>query len=79
LCRKGRTISKRAASVGIVGVFLVVAYAGLGALQILVLNPLAAAPGLTLGEIHAVVTTRAGRHCCTARAPSPLRVSSSCR
>lgn len=37
----------------IAGVTLVAAYATLGALQVLILNPLAAAPGLSLAQIHA--------------------------
>ncbi|KQM81574.1 hypothetical protein ASE68_16405 [Agromyces sp. Leaf222] len=37
------------------GILATAAYAGLGALQILVLNPLAAAPGLALDEIHATL------------------------
>jgi len=36
-----------------IGTLLVTAYAGLAALQILVLNPLAAAPGKELDQIHA--------------------------
>jgi hypothetical protein len=36
-----------------VGTLLVIAYAGLALVQILVLNPLAAAPGKMLDEIHA--------------------------
>lgn len=39
--------------VSIAGVIAVTAYAALAAVQILVLNPLAAAPGLTLDEIRA--------------------------
>lgn len=38
--------------VAIVGTVLVVAYAALAAVQILILNPLAAAPGRTLAQIH---------------------------
>lgn len=38
---------------GIIGLVVVVGYAVVGALQILVWNPLAAVPGATLGEIHA--------------------------
>ncbi|QNA93729.1 MULTISPECIES: hypothetical protein [unclassified Microbacterium] len=38
--------------ISIVGVLAVVAYATLAAVQILVLNPLAAAPGLTLAQIR---------------------------
>lgn len=51
----GRALSKPAVFYAIAGILLVAAYAGLGALQILVLNPLAAAPGLTLDEIHAAL------------------------
>lgn len=40
-------------TVAIVGTLAVIAFATLAALQILVLNPLAAAPGRTLPEIHA--------------------------
>ncbi|WEK61078.1 MAG: hypothetical protein P0Y60_17515 [Candidatus Microbacterium colombiense] len=39
--------------ISIAGVVAVIAYAALAAAQILVLNPLAAAPGLTLDQIHA--------------------------
>lgn len=39
--------------VALLGTLAVAAYATLAALQILVLNPLAAAPGRSLGEIHA--------------------------
>lgn len=39
----------------VIGFVLVAAYAALGALQILVLNPVAAAPGLTLVEIQAAL------------------------
>lgn len=42
-----------AIGVAVVGTVLVVAYALLAGAQILVLNPLAAAPGRTLEEIHA--------------------------
>ncbi|MDQ2661852.1 MAG: hypothetical protein M3Y52_08260 [Actinomycetota bacterium] len=54
----GRATSKLKPAVltAIAGVMLVAAYASLGALQILVLNPLAAAPGLTLARIHAELT-----------------------
>ncbi|MFS2242360.1 hypothetical protein [Microbacterium sp. OR16] len=41
------------AQVAVIGVTTVTAYAGLAALQILVLNPLAAAPGSSLGAIYA--------------------------
>lgn len=39
-------------AVSILGLVTVLAYAALGALQILVLNPLAAVPGRSLPEIH---------------------------
>ena len=42
--------------ISIAGVLAVAAYAALAAVQILVLNPLAAAPGLTLDEIRAEMT-----------------------
>ncbi|PKQ36133.1 MAG: hypothetical protein CVT61_02565 [Actinobacteria bacterium HGW-Actinobacteria-11] len=45
-------IQRRTLWISIVGVLAVLAYAVLAALQILVLNPLAAAPGLTLDEIR---------------------------
>jgi hypothetical protein len=38
---------------GVIGFVVVAGYAVIGALQILVWNPLAAVPGATLGEIHA--------------------------
>lgn len=38
---------------GLLGFIAVAGYAVVGALQILVWNPLAAVPGATLGEIHA--------------------------
>lgn len=41
------------AQVAVIGVTAVTAYAGLAALQILVLNPLAAAPGSSLDAIYA--------------------------
>ncbi|MDA4890709.1 hypothetical protein PFZ55_27855 [Streptomyces sp. MS2A] len=44
--------------VAVVGVFAVTAYAVLAALQILVLNPLAAVPGMTLDEIRAEAALR---------------------
>ncbi|MGO4488792.1 hypothetical protein [Microbacterium sp. 2RAF4] len=43
---------RRTLGISIVGVLAVTAYAALAAVQILVLNPLAAAPGLTLEEIR---------------------------
>lgn len=42
--------------VAIFGVLAAGLYAAWGAVQILVLNPLAAAPGMTLSEIHAALT-----------------------
>jgi hypothetical protein len=48
-------ISRPAVTIAIVGFVIVAAYAALGALQILVLNPMAAAPDLTLAEIQAAV------------------------
>ncbi|MCK8478176.1 hypothetical protein [Microbacterium aurugineum] len=45
-------IQRRTLWISIVGVLAVLAYAMLAALQILVLNPLAAAPGLTMDEIR---------------------------
>lgn len=48
-------VSKPAVTIAIVGFAIVAAYAVLGALQILVLNPLAAAPDLALPEIQAAV------------------------
>jgi hypothetical protein len=39
--------------VGLIGTAVVLAYAVFAAIQILVLNPLAAVPGLTLGEVRA--------------------------
>jgi hypothetical protein len=47
-----RTSSKPAVLIAVVGIVLVAAYAALGALQLLVFNPIAAAPELTLDEIH---------------------------
>jgi hypothetical protein len=44
---------RTAVLIACVGTLLVIAYAGLALAQILVLNPLAAAPGKTLDEIHA--------------------------
>ena len=48
-------ISRSAVTIAIVGFVIVAAYAVLGALQILLLNPMAAAPDLTLAEIQAAV------------------------
>lgn len=45
-------MQRRTLWISIAGVLAVLAYAALAAVQILVLNPLAAAPGLTLDEIH---------------------------
>lgn len=44
---------RTAVVIAFVGTLLVVAYAGLAVVQIFVLNALAAAPGKTLGQIHA--------------------------
>jgi hypothetical protein len=44
---------RRTIQAGLVGLFVVAGYAAVGALQVLVWNPLAAVPGATLGEIHA--------------------------
>lgn len=49
--RSGRAAPGRVAVV-LVGTSLVLAYATLAVVQILVLNPMAAAPGRTLSEIH---------------------------
>jgi hypothetical protein len=46
-------MQRRTVRAGLIGLALVVGYAVVGALQILVWNPLAAVPGATLGEIHA--------------------------
>jgi hypothetical protein len=46
-------MQRRTVRAGLLGLALVVGYAVVGALQILVWNPLAAVPGATLGEIHA--------------------------
>ena len=43
-----------------IGTALVIAYAAWAAFQILVLNPLAAAPGAPLAEIHAEITSAQG-------------------
>lgn len=43
---------RRAVQAALVGLCVVAGYAVVGALQILVWNPLAAVPGATLGEIH---------------------------
>ncbi|MGI9821722.1 hypothetical protein [Agromyces sp. Marseille-Q5079] len=48
----GRIFLKPTVLIAIGGILLTAAYAGLGALQILVLNPMAAVPGLALDEIH---------------------------
>ncbi|MFK3677769.1 hypothetical protein ACI2IP_08555 [Microbacterium sp. NPDC090218] len=45
-------MQRRTLWISIAGVLAVTAYAALAAVQILVLNPLAAAPGLTLDEIR---------------------------
>lgn len=48
---------RQALWISIVGVLAVAAYAALAAVQILVLNPLAAAPGLTLDEIRSEMSS----------------------
>lgn len=48
-----RTVRMQTLWISIVGVLAVTIYAALAAVQILVLNPLAAAPGRSLDEIHA--------------------------
>ena len=48
---------RQALWISIVGVLAVTAYAALAAVQILVLNPLAAAPGLTLDEIRSEMSS----------------------
>jgi hypothetical protein len=48
-------IPKPAVTIASVGFVIVAAYSVLGALQILVLNPMAAAPDLTLAEIEAAM------------------------
>lgn len=66
-------IQRRTLLISIVGVLAVLAYAVLAALQILVLNPLAAAPGLTMDEIRFAMA-EAGRT--SARVPcSPFSAS----
>ena len=49
-------MQRRTLWISIVGVLLVTAYAALAAVQILVLNTLAAAPGLTLDEIGSAMS-----------------------
>jgi len=63
----GRISLKPAIQLAVGGTLLTGAYAGLGALQILVLNPMAAAPGLTLDQIHATMEA-------TGESVSPLPV-----
>ena len=53
LSYRGRVPNRFRVVVASVGTALVVAYALVGSLQVLVWNPLAAVPGLTLPEIHA--------------------------
>jgi hypothetical protein len=53
LSYRGRMPYRLRIVVALVGTVLVVAYAIVGSLQVLVWNPLAAVPGLTLSEIHA--------------------------
>lgn len=47
---------RRATAAGVVGVLVIVSYAVLAACQILVLNPLAAVPGESLGQVYADLT-----------------------
>jgi len=49
---------RSAALIAVIGVLVVVAYAALAAVQILVLNPLAAAPRLSLAEIRVEMDAR---------------------
>jgi hypothetical protein len=51
----GKDGQRSATWVGVAGLLLVAGYAVAGALQVLVWNPLAAVPGATLAEIHAVM------------------------
>lgn len=51
-----RPIPRHTLGVSLAGLGAVAAYAALAAVQILVLNPLAAAPGLTLAEIHGAMS-----------------------
>ena len=50
------TVPRSTLWITVAGVLAVLAYAALAAVQILVLNPLAAAPGLTLDEIMNDIT-----------------------
>lgn len=54
---RGSTGARARLVVALVGTVLVLAYAILAVVQILVLNPVAAAPGRTLAEIHRDVET----------------------
>ena len=51
----GKDRQRPAAWIAVAGFLLVVGYAVAGALQVLVWNPLAAVPGATLAEIHALL------------------------
>lgn len=51
----GNDGQRSATWIGLAGFLLVVGYAVAGAFQVLVWNPLAAVPGATLAEIHAVM------------------------
>ena len=51
----GKDRQRPAAWIAVAGFLLVVGYAVAGALQVLVWNPLAAVPGATLAEIHALM------------------------
>ncbi|WP_461164086.1 hypothetical protein [Arthrobacter sp. R4-81] len=51
----GKDRQRSAIWIGVAGFLLVVGYAVAGALQVLVWNPLAAVPGATLAEIHALM------------------------
>ena len=53
MSRRGETVM-----VSVAGVVVVALYATWAAVQILVLNPLAAVPGVPLGEIHATMTAQ---------------------
>lgn len=53
--RGGKDRRRSATWIGVAGFLLVVGYAVAGALQVLVWNPLAAVPGATLAEIHALM------------------------
>ena len=50
------TPTRSAVGLAALGMLLVVAYAAWAAFQILVLNPLAAVPGMSVGDVHAAMT-----------------------